>query len=59
MNTKDTIRETLNLSHFILSSYLKDLADADLLNAPARVVRTGISWPFDLVRVWPAQWYSC
>jgi hypothetical protein len=34
MNTKDTIRETLNLSHFILSSYLKDLSDADLLKRP-------------------------
>jgi hypothetical protein len=34
MNTKDTIRETLNISHMVLSSYLKDLSDADLLRRP-------------------------
>jgi hypothetical protein len=34
MNTKDTLRQTLNLSHFILKSYVNDLADADLLRRP-------------------------
>ena len=34
MNTKDTIRETLNLSHFILKSYVGDLTDADLMRRP-------------------------
>jgi hypothetical protein len=34
VNTKDAIRETLNLSHMVLSSYIKDLSDADLLRRP-------------------------
>jgi hypothetical protein len=34
MNTKDAIRETLNLSHTVLTSYMKDLSDADLLKRP-------------------------
>jgi hypothetical protein len=34
MNAKDAIRETLNVSHFILKSYVSDLADADLSRRP-------------------------
>ena len=34
MNAKDVIRETLNLSHFALKSYVGDMADADLLRRP-------------------------
>lgn len=34
MNAKDVLRETLNLSHFILKSYVGDLTDADLLKRP-------------------------
>lgn len=34
MDAKDTLRDTLNLSHFVLSSYFKDLSDADLLRRP-------------------------
>ncbi len=34
MNAKDAIRDTLNLSHFILKSYVGDLADADLMRRP-------------------------
>jgi len=34
MNTKDTIRETLNLSHFVLKSYVGDLSDSELLKRP-------------------------
>jgi hypothetical protein len=36
MNAKDAIRETLNLSHFILNSYVGDLADADLMRRPGK-----------------------
>jgi DinB family protein len=31
MNSKDTLRDTLNLSHFILKSYVGDFTDADLM----------------------------
>lgn len=34
MNTKDTLRETLKLSHMVLKSYVGDLTDADLLRRP-------------------------
>lgn len=34
MNSKDAIRETLNLSHFVLKSYVGDLTDADLMKRP-------------------------
>jgi hypothetical protein len=34
MNVKDSIRETLNLSHTVLSSYVNDLSDAELLTRP-------------------------
>lgn len=34
MNTKDAIRETLNLSHFVLKSYVGDLSDTELLKRP-------------------------
>jgi hypothetical protein len=34
MNTKDALRETLHLSHFVISSYVKDLSDSDLLRRP-------------------------
>jgi hypothetical protein len=34
MNAKDTLRETLNLSHFVLKSYVADLSDADLIKRP-------------------------
>src|SRR5262245_22969418 len=36
MNAKETLRETLNLSHFILKSYVGDLTDADLLRRPGK-----------------------
>jgi hypothetical protein len=35
MNTKDAIRSTMDLSLFVLSSYVSDLEDADLLRRPA------------------------
>jgi hypothetical protein len=34
MNAKDVLRETLNLSNFVLKSYVGDLSDADLLKRP-------------------------
>jgi hypothetical protein len=34
MNGKDAIRDTLNLSHFVLTKYLSDFTDADLLKRP-------------------------
>ena len=34
MNGKEAIRDTLNLSHFVLTKYLGDLSDADLLKRP-------------------------
>lgn len=34
MNTKDAIRDTLNLSHTVLKSYFNDLTDAELLLRP-------------------------
>ena len=34
MNAKDSIRETLNLSHFVLKSYVDDLSDAELMQRP-------------------------
>lgn len=34
MNAKDVIRETLNLSNMVLTNYLGDLSDADLLKRP-------------------------
>lgn len=34
MNAKDAIRDTLNLSHTVLKSYVGDLSDADLMRRP-------------------------
>jgi hypothetical protein len=34
MNGKDAIRETLNLSHFVLKTYVNDLTDAELMKRP-------------------------
>jgi hypothetical protein len=36
MNAKDAIRDTLNLSHFVLKSYIGDLTDAELLMRPGK-----------------------
>jgi hypothetical protein len=35
MNTKDAIRSTMDLSLFVLNSYVSDLSDADLMRRPA------------------------
>ena len=34
MNGKEAIRDTLNFSHFVLTKYLNDFTDADLLKRP-------------------------
>ena len=34
MNAKDAIRDTLSLSHMVLTKYLDDLTDADLMRRP-------------------------
>ena len=35
MNTKDAIKSAMDLSHMVLTSYISDLSDADLLQRPA------------------------
>ena len=43
MNAQDAIRSTMNMSSMVLSSYLGDLDDADLMSRPAEGCNT-IAW---------------